>query len=62
MSDYPKIMRHNTKGVIVRFTEECVGTVVGGGNAGDSFNIGHRSTTWNMGAFKDYKPEIHKTK
>ena len=61
MSEYPKVMRHNTKGVIVKFTKSRVGIVVGEGH-GDGFGIGYESIEWNMEFFKDYKPDIHKTK
>ena len=61
VSDYPKIMRHNGNGTIVKFTAYGIGTVVGTGH-GDDFRIGHKSTTWQMYVFRDYKPEIHKTK
>ena len=61
MSDYPKIMRHGNKGVVVRFASDRVGTVIGEGH-GDGFSVGYESTEWNMEYFKDYKPAIHKTK
>jgi len=65
MSAYPKIMRHGKDGVIVEFTASKIGTVIGSGNMRNSLprlNIGHKSTTWNMYVFSDYKPEIHGTK
>ena len=61
MNEYPKVLRHGKRGVVVRFTERCVGVVVGIGHT-DGFRLGHRSTTWNMHVFTDYKPEIFETK
>ena len=29
MSDYPKLLRHTTTGVIVKFTSNAIGTVLG---------------------------------
>lgn len=34
MNNYPKLMRHNTDGVIVKFTSDSIGTVVGKGHTG----------------------------
>ena len=62
MNNYPKLMRHNIKGVIVKFTSGGVGTVVGTGNGPDDFKVGYYSSNWMMHVFTDYKPEIHKTK
>lgn len=63
MSDYPKLMRHTERGVIVRFTAYGVGIVVGKGHGGMSNqNVGYHSIEWYMGAFKDYKPEVFTTK
>lgn len=63
MSQYPKVMRHLTNGVIVKFTAHGVGTVLGRGHAGSSQQrVGYHSTEWYMGVFKNYKPEILKTK
>ena len=61
MGDYPKIMRHNDRGVIVKFTAHRVGTVVGVGQNLDDFEIGYHCTTWMEERFKDYKPVICET-
>lgn len=60
MSEYPKVMRHNVNGVIVKFTEYGIGTVLGKGHTG-GFGVGYHSTTWLMDVFKDYKPEVFRT-
>lgn len=60
MSAYPKLMRHGRSGVIVKFTANGIGTVVGEGNNGDGFSVGQKHTTWNMFVFIDYKPDITK--
>lgn len=57
---YPRIMRHGNRGVIVKFTALRHGTVIGEGNSGDAFAIGYHSTTWYMGGFNDYIPDIVK--
>ena len=64
MSEYPKVMRHGKRGVIVRFTASKIGVVIGTGHGrhGSSLPVGHHSTTWNMYVFEDYKPEMGETK
>ena len=63
MSEYPKVMRHRTDGVIVRFTASGIGTVLGRGHTGSTEqNVGYYSSEWYMAVFKDYKPELFRTK
>lgn len=63
MSEYPKVMRHRTDGVIVKFTRRGVGTVIGRGHSGTpDQRVGYHSTDWYMDVFFDYKPEVFKTK
>ena len=63
MSEYPKLMRHTSNGIIVKFTSLEAGTVVGQGHSGSPYQkVGYYSNEWNTRVFKDYKPEIFKTK
>lgn len=61
MSEYPKIMRHGQRGVIVKFTAYGIGTVIGTGNILSAREqvVGYYSSDWYMLVFIDYKVEIH---
>ena len=63
MSEYPKVMRHGQRGVIVKFTAYGIGTIIGTGHIRSASEqvVGYHSTDWYMRVFLDYKPEIFKT-
>ena len=64
MSDYPKIMKGTSTGVVINMIAPKVGTVVGLGNGlGRGFyTLGERRDDWVMSNFIPFKPKIVKVK
>ena len=57
---YPVVLRGTRSGVIVRFTADKVGTVIGTGHS--RHKIGYYSDGWAMGLMEPYEPKLVETK